>query len=132
MSTQGSESIFSSNQLESQKDRRQYPRIHVHWYCFIDAPNDTGAAPARIRVIEISEVGFGFVCDVAYPIGSTIKFRMNIPDPVNGSQWHLAPGQAEIVNSVLSREGFRSGVSIKSMLIAHQDMLKAWVKLRLR
>ncbi len=86
----------------------------------------------RARVIEISESGFGFVCDIAYPIGATIKFRLNIPDPANGSQWHVAPGQAEVMSSVLGRDGFRSGVGIQSMLIAHQDMLKAWVQLRSR
>jgi len=128
MSTPGQDSIFSSNQFDSQQDRRQHPRVHVHWHCFVDMPH----SPQRSRVVEISEVGFGFISDVAYPLGSTVKFRLSIPDPSNGSVWHDAPGDAEIMSSVLSREGFRSGVVIKSMSATHQDMIKTWVKMRLR
>jgi hypothetical protein len=128
MSTPGPESIFSPGATDSQKDRREYPRVHVHWYCNLESPVQL----QRVRVLEISEVGFGFVCDVSLPIGTVIKFRLSIPDPATGVQWHDAPGQAQVASSVLSRAGFRAGVSVQSMLSSHQEMLRTWVKSRLR
>jgi len=118
----------SSNPLFSTpQERRQFPRARVKWRAAIQYAGLT----SDVTVMEISDVGFGFIGDVAYPMGAVLSFQIRMPDPANGAQWHTVLGQVEVMSSVLSREGFRAGVLLKSINLAQQEMLKAWVKLRL-
>jgi len=109
------------------QERRQFPRTHVKWRATILSPQPV----TNVMVIEISDVGFGFVGDVAYKIGTQLSFQLSVPDPLVGHLWHTVLGQIEVMSSILTRDGFRAGVLIKSINAAHQDLLKAWVKLRL-
>ncbi len=85
---------------------------------------------ANVTVMEISDVGFGFIGDIAYKIGALLSFELNMPDPVDGAQRHLVAGQVEVMSSVLTREGFRAGVILKTINPTHLELLKAWVKVR--
>jgi hypothetical protein len=119
----------SSNSLPTvQGEHRQFPRAHVKWHAIILSPGIN----INVSVIEISDIGFGFIGDVAYKIGSRLSFQSDVPDPVNGHVWHAVSGQADVMNCVLTRDGFRTGVTIQSIDPAYQELLKAWVKLRLR
>lgn len=128
MSSTGPNNAFNIPLPDAQRDRRQSPRIHVKWKATIQ----TSGIPVPVQVIEISDVGFGFVGDIAYPIGSELSFQVNVPDPANGGQWRLVGGRGEVINSVLTREGFRSGITMKSVSAADQELLKSWIKSRLR
>lgn len=128
MSNTGPNNAYDSPLPSAMQDRREYQRIHVKWKAVIQA----GGTRANVIVMEISDVGFGFIGDIAYKIGATLSFELNMPDPLDGAQRHLVLGQAEVINSVLTREGFRAGVTLKSINSKHQDLLKTWVKVRTR
>jgi len=127
MSNSGPNTAFNAPLPDTQRDRRQFPRINVKWNGVIQAPG----TPTKVKIIEISEVGFAFVCDVAYQPGAELSFEISLPDPANGAQWHNVPGRLQVISSVLSREGFRSGVIVKTISSVHEQMLKSWVKIRL-
>jgi len=127
MSNTDSNSASSNPLFTTPHERREFPRARVKWRAAVQFSGIT----TDVTVMEISDVGFGFIGDIAYQIGAVLSFQLRMPDPSNGAQWNTVLGQAEVMSSVLSREGFRAGVLLKSINPAHQEMLKAWVKLRL-
>lgn len=128
MSNIGPNNAFSSPLAAAQRDRRQFPRIHVKWQAAIQF----AGATANVTVIEISDVGFGFMGDIAYKIDAQLAFQLNMPDPVDGSRRHQVTGYAEVMSTVLTRDGFRIGVTLKTISSSHRELLQTWVKLRMR
>jgi len=98
----------------------------VRWHATVQTPE----APVNVNIVEVYGAGFWFVGDVAYMTGRALALQINMPDPINRSEHHFVSCQTSVLSSVLTREGFRTDVAIKSIMPVYQEMLNNWLKVR--
>ena len=124
MSSTDRKNAFGISLTDASKGSAQFPRIHVKWHAAVQMLETF----ANVKVVEAYSAGLWLVGDIAYVTGSALSLQISVPDPSNRSQYHLVSCQVAVVGSVLTRHGFRTDVTIKSMMFSHQEMLNTWLK----
>ena len=103
--------------LESDQDRRQFPRVGFQAEASLSSATDTGTEDARI--VNLSEGG-AFVCTShPHPVGDVLRVRFRLP----------SESKLECTVKVCSRAtGRGNGVAFYNLATDQRFSIEAWVE----
>jgi hypothetical protein len=107
---------------DASDDARQSPRVTVAWRArVITGPQSY----EDVRVVNITNDGLGFMCNLALAAGVVLMMAVAIPDPKDRSQFCYVTMQVKVVHHIISGPKFRIGTRLMQAddnarrLIAH-------------
>lgn len=106
-------------------EKREYPRYHLSWRAelFCRSPDNSGPIAGRIK--EASPIGVTFLSDRQLIKGRKVILAIKLPLPADRPPIDVRV-EALVVNSILSRTGFRSGLSLQNFLTGRAEFLKCF------
>ncbi|MGC4061558.1 MAG: PilZ domain-containing protein [Aquabacterium sp.] len=94
---------------DASEDARHSPRVTVAWRArVITGPQSY----EDVRVVNISDDGLGFMCNLALAAGNVLMMAMAIPDPRDRSQFCYVTLQVKVVHHIISGSKFRIGTRL--------------------